>query len=84
MGPRPADGVAMGPARKRGERATGGCEGRRERRRESHLHNGRRCRDAGPPWGEAGARGKEEAGGDGREQNPWEWGETLGAARPQE
>ena len=29
--PRPADGVAIGHARKRGERDTGGCKGRRER-----------------------------------------------------
>ena len=38
--------------------------------------------------GRHGARreqgGKKEAGGDGREQNPWEWEETLGAARPPE
>ena len=29
-GPRPADGVAMGHSRKRGERATGVCEGQQE------------------------------------------------------
>ena len=27
---------------------------------------------------------KKEARGDERAQNPWEWGETLGAARPLE
>ena len=35
--------------------------------------------------GRGGRKGrKKEAGGDGKEQNPWEWGETLGAARPPE
>ena len=34
MGSRPADGVAMGQARKRGKRATGGCKGRQKAARE--------------------------------------------------
>ena len=53
MGTHPTDGVAMGHARKRGEKDTGECEGRRERRRESPLCDGRPGIDAGPPWGEA-------------------------------
>ena len=57
MGARPADGITMGHSRKRGERDTGGCEGRQERRPEIHLRDGRRGGDAGLPWGEEGARG---------------------------
>ena len=72
MGPCPADGVTMGHARKRGKRAMGGCEGRREQRQEHHLCNGRQGGDAGPPWGEKGARGKK--GG----QQGWEGAEPLG------
>ena len=34
-----------------------------------------------PPWGEEGARGKKESSEDGREMNPWEWEETMAAAR---
>ena len=58
METRPTHGVAMGHARKRGERATGGREGRQERRPEGPLCNVRQGGDARPPWGRAGARGK--------------------------
>ena len=81
---RPAEGDVMGHARKLGERATGGCKGRREQRQERHLRDGLWRGDAGPPWGMERAREKKEAEGDGREHNPGEWGEILGAGRPPE
>ena len=63
----------------------GGREGWREQQRERHLRNGRRGGDVGLPWGAERARvGEKEAAGDGRGQNPGEWGETLGAASPPE
>ena len=55
---RHADGVAMGCARKRRGRDTGGSAGWQERRQEIPLRGLRRGGNAGPPWGEAGARGK--------------------------
>ena len=58
MGTRHADGVTMGHTRKRGERDTGGCVGRRERRPESPLRDGRRSGDVGPTWGMARAESK--------------------------
>ena len=84
MGIRNADGIAMGHARKRGERATGGCAGRRERRPERPLRNSQRGGDAGPHEARQGQRDKNEAGRNWRGQNPWEWGETMGATRPLE
>ena len=79
-----ADGVAMGHARKRGKRATGGCEGRWEQRREIHLRDGRRGgRGAVMGQGKNKGGGRETAG-DGKGQNPGEWGKTLGATRPPE
>ena len=84
MGPRPADSVAMGHARKRGERATGdaragGSDGRKFPSATA---------DEGETRGRHGARweqgAKKEASGDGREHTPWEWGETLEAVRPPE
>ena len=56
MGTRPADGISMGHARKRGKRDTGGCAGRQERQPEGPLCDGRQGGDARPPWGRAGAR----------------------------
>ena len=50
-GTRPADGVAMGLAIKRGAGASSGREGQRERRREIHLRDGRRRGDMELPWG---------------------------------
>ena len=52
------DGVDMGHAIKRGERASGGGAVWRERRPESPLRDGRQGRDVGPPWGMAQARGE--------------------------
>ena len=73
MGIRHAEGVAMGHARKRGERATGGCTGRRERRAESPLRDGQRGGDAGPPWGMARAKGEKQR------PEGLEGGRTLGS-----
>ena len=54
-----------------------GCKGRREQ-----LPTRRR---RGAAMGRGVSKGqKKGAGGDGKEQNPWEWGETLGAVRPPE
>ena len=75
MGPRPADGVATGHARKRGVWATGGCEGRRVRWRESHLWDGRQGGRHGSPMGrENNTAGKREAAGVGKVKTPGEWG----------
>ena len=74
----------MGHARKRGERDTGGCEGRRERQREGTSETD----DGGETRGRHGAPkeqgGKTKAARDSKGQNPGEWGETLGAVRPPE
>ena len=80
-GTRPADGVAMGHARKRGKQATGGCEGRREWRRESHLWDGQR----GETRSRHGA-GKQHGGRKGgcreRESNkPWVVGRNSGGRK---
>ena len=61
----PADGVAKGNTRKRGERATWVCEGRRERRTECHLRNGQQGgRQAAMGQGN-NKWGKREAAGNG-------------------
>ena len=84
MGSRPTDGVAMGLARKRGERATDGCEGRQERRPESPLCDGR----PGKTLDRHGARWEQGAKKGGR--RGWERAEplgveeTLGGVRPPE
>ena len=83
MGIRHTDCVAMGHSRKRDERATSGCAGRKERWTEIPLRDGQQGRDAGPPWGFAGAKGEK------RRPTGMRGGRTLrsggkfsGAARP--
>ena len=58
MGTRHSDGFAMGNARKRGKRATGGSKGWRERRTETPLYELRPGGDAWITWGMAGAKGE--------------------------
>ena len=73
----------MGHARKRGERATGGCEGRRERRQE-HLRDGQRG-ETRSRHGVHTQHGGEKGGRRSWESDyPWGLGETMGTARPPE